>query len=170
MAPQPEPLTRSFEIVAEVGYADALLGTLAQFLRRARPLLRAYAAVLAAALLAAWLAAGPLLWLPALLAAAGASAVAGAAWQARRDFRRSGGKPLRMRYHFCGSGIEIRAAGRGDWVAWEDVWDAGETRRSFLLSPGPGEQYVIPKRCCDADALAGLREALRLAGGLAARG
>ena len=169
MAPPEEHAPPSIDIVAHVGYSDALLATFSQFFRRGRPVMRAYAAVLAASAGAAWLTDGELLWLPALVVAGGGAALTSTAWVARRDFRRAGGKPLRVRYHVCGSGVEIRSAGRGDWVAWEDVWDAGETRRSFLLSPSPGEHYVIPKRCCDARAVEGLRQMLRAAGVQTAR-
>ncbi len=170
MVPSQELGTRSLEIVADIRYSDAVHATLAQFSRRARFGLWTYAVSLAVSMAAAWLVGGALAWLPAVLGAVGCAAVSLAAWVARRDFRKSGGKPLRMRYHICGSGVEILAAGRGDWVAWENVWDAGETRRSFLVSPGPGEHYVIPKRCCDAAAVESLRETLRSAGALAAGG
>ena len=70
---------------------------------------------------------------------------------------RSGAGVARMAYRLSEAGVEIRRAGRTDWIPWDELWDAAETRRSYLLCPAPGEQYVIPKRCCDADARYGLR-------------
>ena len=163
-------MPESFEIVAEVRYSDALLAAFAQFRRRAPALLVLYVAALATSLAGYWIAGGGYAWLAAATAATGAGIVAVVGWLTLRDFRRSGGRPLRMRYHVCGSGVEIRAAGRGDWVAWEDLWDAGETSRSFVLSPSPGEQYVIPKRYCDRATTDGLRQALRSGGAVAVRG
>lgn len=68
-----------------------------------------------------------------------------------------------MRYHVC-------ATGRIDWLTWEDLWEAGKTRRSFLLSPTPREQYVIAKRCCSEGAVTELRDMLRNVSSLAASG
>ncbi len=157
MIPSTEPDCGEFEIVADIRYSDAVLATLAQFRLRARSGVLAYAVVLVSSIGATWVTGGALFWLPAAVASGGCTVVAAIIWLVRRDFRRSGGKPLRMRFHVCGGGIEIRAAGRGEWVAWEDVWDAGETRRSFLVSPRPGEHYVIPKRYCDSAAVGNLR-------------
>lgn len=170
MASRPEPVPASFEIVAEVRYADALLAALSQFRRRAPVALVIYGLALAASLAGSWVTGGAFFWLAGVAGALGCATVALVAWTTHRDFQRSGGRPLRMRYHVCSSGVEIRAAGRGDWVAWEDLWDAGETSRSFLLSPAPGEHYVIPKRCCDSAAASRLREALRGGASLAIRG
>ncbi len=170
MVPSPEPVPDEFQIVADVRYSDAVFATLAQFSRRGRIVLRVYALALTVSIGVAWITGGVWLWLPVVLGFIACGAVGSVVWLVGRDFRLSGGKPLRMRFHICDSGVEVRAAGRGDWMAWEDVWDAEETRRSFLVSPGPGEHYVIPKRCCDTAAVEGLREALRTAGALVARG
>lgn len=170
MASPANSVPESFEIVAEVRYSDALLAALAQFRRRAPLLLAVYVAGLAASVAGSWIAGGRYGWLAAAMVATGVGLVSLVASLTLRDFRRSGGRPLRMRYRVCGSGVEIVAAGRGDWVAWEDLWDAGETSRSFVLSPSPGEQYVIPKRCCDREAAAGLRHALRSGGAVTVRG
>ncbi len=169
MVPPPEPAPESFEIDAEVRYADALSAALVQGWRRAPGALAVYCIAVPCLLAAAWLSSGALAWLAVIVGAPGVAAVAAVAWLTRQDFRRSGGKPQRMRYHVCASGIEVSAARRSDWIAWDDLWDAGETRRSFLLRPSPGEQYVIPKRCCRDGAAAGLRAALVKGGALAGR-
>ena len=150
----------SFEIAAEVRYGDALAAALSQCWRRAPAALAVYLTGLVALIAAACLSGGALAWLAVVGAAPGVAAVGFAATTARLDFKRSGGRPLPMHFHICGSGVEIRAARRSDWIAWDDLWAASETRRSFLLSPSPGEQYVIPKRCCDAGRAAALRELL----------
>ena len=160
LAVAPEPVARSFEITALVRYSDALEATLSQCWRRAPGAVSLYLAVLAGLAAAAWLTAGALAWLAVMAALPGLAAAASAAWLARLDFKRSGGKPVRMRYRVCSSGIEIDAARRCDWIAWEDLWGASETRRSFLLLPSPGEQYAIPKRCCDESCAAALRALL----------
>ena len=154
----------SLAIDAEIRYSDALLAGAAQFVRRARPGLAVYGLLLAASA-AGWLAGSAVSgWVALALAAAGAALPGAMAWLVRRDFRARGGKPLRLRYHVCGSGIEVQAPGRSDWLAWDDLWDVGETRRSFLVSPAPGEQYVIPKRCCGESVAGRLRETLRALG------
>ncbi|MDE0108521.1 MAG: YcxB family protein [Bryobacterales bacterium] len=150
----------SFEIAAEVRYGDALAAALSQCWRRAPVALAVYLTGLVASIAAGWLSGGTLAWLAVVGAVPGVAVIAFVAATARLDFKRGGGRPLRMLYHVCGSGIEIRAARRSDWIAWDDLWGASETRRSFLLSPSPGEQYVIPKRCCDAGRAEALRELL----------
>lgn len=159
-APAPEHDPESFEIAAEIRYGDALAAALSQCWRRAPTALAVYLTGLVALIVAGWLSRGELAWLAVVGAAPGVAAIAFVAATARLDFKRGGGRPLRMRYHVCGSGVEIRAARRSDWIAWDDLWGASETRRSFLLSPSPGEQYVIPKRCCDAGRAEALRELL----------
>lgn len=157
-------------IDAEIRYSDALLAGAAQFVRRARSGLAVYGLLLAAST-AGWLAgSGASGWAAFALAAAGAALPGLMAWLVRRDFRARGGRPLRLRYYVCGSGIEVQAPGRCDWLAWDDLWEAGETRRSFLVSPGPGEQYVIPKRCCGAAMAGRLRETLLALGPASRRG
>lgn len=167
-APEHEP--RSFEIAAEVRYGDALAAALSQCWCRAPTALTVYLAGLVALIAAGCLSGGALAWLAVVGAVPGVAGVAFAAATARLDFKRGGGRPLRMHYHVCDSGVEIRAARRSDWIAWDDLWAASETRRSFLLSPSPGEQYVIPKRCCDAGRAEALRELLgRVLAGRAGR-
>lgn len=150
----------SFEIAAEVRYGDALAASLSQCWRRAPVMIASYLTVLAALIAVAWLTAGALAWLALVAAAPAIAAIAFVVYATWLDFRRGGGKPLRMRFHVCGSGIEIYAARRSDWIAWDDLWAASETRRSFLISPSPSEQYVIPKRCCDAGRAEELRSLL----------
>ncbi len=157
-APEHDP--GSFEIAVDVRYGDALAAALSQCWRRAPVALAVYLTGLVALISAAWLTVGALAWLAATAAAPGLAAIALVAWLTRLDFKRSGGKPKRMRYHVCDSGIEINAARRSDWIAWDDLWGASETGRSFLLSPSPSEQYVIPKRCCDVARIEALRELL----------
>lgn len=144
---QPAPETASFDIVAELRYGDALMGALSQFARRARSVLALYAVVLLGSVAGSLVTGGAFGWLAIAVAGIGIALVSLVALLARRDFG-TRGKPRRLRYHVCGSGIEVHSAGRSDWIAWEDLWDFGETRRSFLFSPAPGEQYVLPKRCC----------------------
>lgn len=157
-APEHDP--GSFEIAVDVRYGDALAAALSQCWRRAPVALAVYLSGLGALISAAWFTIGALAWLAAIAAVPGLAAIALAAWMTRLDFKRSGGRPKRMRYHVCDSGIEINAARRSDWIAWDDLWGASETRRSFLLSPSPSEHYVIPKRCCDAARVEALRELL----------
>ncbi|MDE0625225.1 MAG: YcxB family protein [Bryobacterales bacterium] len=167
--PRDESMPESFDIHAEVRYSDALLASLACFRSRAPLVLWTYASALAGSLVGSWLVGGVFAWLFPALAIFGAGTVALVAGLIRRDFRNAGGRPRHMRFHVCESGVEIRAAGRGDWVTWEDLWEVGETGRSFFFSPSPGELYVIPKRCCDATTVAGLRETVRGARGPATR-
>lgn len=150
----------SFEIAAEVRYGDALAAALSQCWRRGPVALAVYLTGLVALIAAGWMSGGALAWLFVVGAVPGIAAIAFVAATAWLDFKRGGGRPLRMLYHVCGSGIEIRAARRSDWIAWDDLWGASETRRSFLLAPSPGEQYVIPKRCCEAGRAEALRELL----------
>ena len=157
-APERDP--GSFEISVDVRYSDALAAALSQCWRRAPAALAVYLTGLVTLISAAWLTGGALAWLAATAAVPALAAIALVAWMTRLDFKRSGGKPKRMRYHVCDSGIEINAARRSDWIAWDDLWGASETRRSFLLAPSPSEQYVIPKRCCDAARIEALRELL----------
>ena len=163
MAQVSESLHPSFDIVAEIGYLDALAGALSQPARKAPAILAAYA-VLAACLAAAALVVGDVfVWLAVGWFAPAAAAIALVAWLTLRDFKARNGRPVRLRYHFCASGVEILSGGRSDWIAWEDLQDGFETRRSFLLSPAHGEQYVIPKRCC-GNAADDVRKALHAAG------
>ncbi len=159
----------SFEIVAEIGYSDALGAALSQPVRRAPAVVAVYFLVFVCLAATAGVAGGVFVWLAVGWAAPGVAAVALVAGLTFQDFKARSGRPLRLRYHFCGSGVEIRAGGRSDWIAWEDLQDAAETRRSFLLSPARGEQYVIPKRCCGR-AVENVREAFRAAGVDAGRG
>ena len=160
MVSVPEHGLDSFEIAVEVRYGDAVAASLSQFWRRAPVTFAVYLAVVTVLTAMGWLTAGALAWLAILAAMPGVFAIAFVGWATWLDFKRGGGKPLRMRFHVCGSGVEIYAARRSDWIAWDDLWGASETRRSFLLAPSPSEQYVIPKRCCDAGRAAALRELL----------
>ena len=163
MAQASESFHSSFDIVAEIGYSDALAAALSQPARKAPGVLAVYAGLAACLAAAALIAEGVFVWLAVGWLTPGATAVALVAWLTYRDFRARNGMPFRLRYHFCGSGVEILSRGRSDWIAWEDLQYGCETRRSFLLSPAPGEQYVIPKRCCGS-ATDDVRRALRAAG------
>ena len=163
MAQASESSLLSFAIVAEVGYSDALAAALSQPARKAPVVLVVYTVLGICLAVAALVAGGVFVWAAVGWFTPGATAVALVAWLTYRDFRVRNGRPFRLRYHFCGSGIEILSAGRSDWIAWEDLEDGCETRRSFLLSPAPGEQYVIPKRCCGS-AADDVRRVLRAAG------
>ncbi len=144
---------------------------MAQFARRARTPLRGSWVLLGGMAVAGWLSGSPAIgWCALAMATLGGLPPILVAWPTWRDFRARGGKPLRMRYHVCDSGIEVRAAGRIDWLTWENLWEAGDTRRSFLLSPTPREQYVISKRCCGERAATQLRGMPRNIGSLAAHG
>ena len=149
-----------FEILAEVRYADAFLAALSPFYRRSSVGVALYGALLAVLAAGAWLVGGGLAWTALAAAAPGWAILALVAWRTARDYRRTGGKPARMLYRVSPFGVEILATGRSDWIAWDDLFDAAETRRSFILSPAPGQQYVIPKRSCRGAAGASLREAL----------
>lgn len=154
----PDAPAETLDIEAAVGFADAFLAWLALFLRRSRAGLTVCVVVCAAAAAAAGLSGDYLLlWIPAAPAAAGLLAVGFAARLTQMDFRARGGKPLRLHYHVCPSGMEAAAGGRSGWLAWEDLWDAVETRRSFLICPSPQEQYVLPKRFLDERGVALLR-------------
>ena len=86
---------------------------------------------------------------------------AGVAWLVHFEYEVSGGKPKRMRFHVCGSGVEVRGdRGRQEWIVWGDMLDVRETPLSFLLRPSQIEQYVIPKRCFDEDRRKKMREIL----------
>ena len=143
----PETAAASFDIVAELRYGDALMAALSRFARRAPRVLALYALLLLGSATGSLVAGGAFGWLAVAIAGLGIALVSLVALLARRDFGVPG-KPRRLRYHVCGSGIEVHSAGRSDWIAWEDLWEVAETRRSFLFSPSPEEQYVLPKRCC----------------------
>ncbi len=171
MAAASEINPTSFEIDAEVRYSDALWAGLGQFLRRARAVLALQGLLVAGLAAAAWLTGrAGFGWTALALAILGALPFAFIAWLTQRDYRVRGGRSHRLLFHVCPSGLEIRSAGRRDWLLWDELWDAGETRRSFLLSPSPEEQYVIPKRCCAAAAAQQLRVLVREARALTARG
>ncbi len=144
-------------ISADVGYWDALLGAVAQARRRAPAWVSAYALAVPVALAAGWLVSPALAWLGAVAALPVVAVASAVAWSTRADMRRAGTGVPRILYHVCESGLEVRRAGRSDWIAWEELWDITETRRSFLVCPSRREQYVIPKRCCDPGALDALR-------------
>ena len=163
MAQPSESSRSSFEIVAEIGYSDALTAALFQPARKAPVVLAAYTVLGASLAAAALVADGFFVWLAVAWFTPAVTSVALVAWLTFRDFRVRNGRPFRLRFHFCGSGIEILSGGRSDWIAWEDLQDGCETRRSFLLSPARGVQYVIPKRCCGS-AADDVRRALRAAG------
>ncbi len=140
----------TLDVDATVSFADAFLAAMALFLRRSRVGLIACAVVCALAAAAIWLTgAYRLTWIFTVPAAAALLAVGFVARLTQMDFRSRGGQPLRLRYHVCPSGMEATAGGRSGWLAWDDLWDAVETGRSFLLCPSPQEQYVLPKRCFD---------------------
>ncbi len=137
-----------FEVFAEIRPSDALRAALAQFIRRAPRLARAYLALFAMTLLSAILLGGSAWFGWALVAVVGIATIAVLAWVSRLGLRARGGRPVRLLYHFCDSGFEVRLEGRSDWVAWDDLWDVGETGSSFLLSPSADTQYIVPKRAC----------------------
>lgn len=143
----PDTAAPSFDIVAELRYGDALMAALSRFARRAPRVLALYVLLLLGSLAGTLVSGGAFAWIATVIAGSGIALVSLVALLARRDFG-SRGKPRRLRYHFCGSGIEVHSAGRSDWIAWEDLWEAAETHRSFLFSPSPEAQYVLPKRCC----------------------
>lgn len=151
-----ETAAASFDIVAEVRYGDALTAALSRFVRLAPRVLGLYALLLLGSVAGSLMAGGAFGWLATAIAIPGIALVSLVALLTRLDFGFRG-KPRRLRYHFCGSGIEVLSAGRSDWIAWEDLWDVDETRRSFQFSPSPGEHYVLPKRCCR-----GIEQELRL--------
>ena len=163
MAQASESSLSSFDIVAEIGYSDALAAALFQPARKAPIVLAGYAVLGACLAASALVADGIFVWLAVGWFTPAVTSVALVAWLTFRDFRVRNGRPFRLRYHFCGSGVEILSRGSSDWIAWEDLQDGCETRRSFLLSPARGEQYVIPKRCCGS-ATDDVRKALRAAG------
>ncbi len=140
----------TLDVDAAVGFADAFLASLALFLRRSRTGLIACAVVCALAAAAIGLTgAYRLAWIFVAPAVAALLAVGFVARLTQMDFRARGGGPLRLHYHVCPSGMEATAGRRSGWLAWGDLWDAVETRRSFLICPSPQEQYVLPKRCFD---------------------
>lgn len=148
----------SFDIDAEVRFGDSLIATLWPSGRRAM----VFGASFAILLLGAWTGDGfyDLALAAAVLVVTGVHAAV--AWVLHLEYRRAGGKPKRIRYHVCGSGIEIQGAGHSsEWVEWSALVEVRETPRSFLLRPSDVEQYVIPKRCCDGDRKERMREAVR---------
>ena len=163
MAQASESPHLSFEIVAEIEYSDALAATLSQPARKAPAVVAVYVLLAACLAAAALVANGAFVWFAIGWLAPGVTAVGLVAGLTFRDFKARSGRPLRLRYHFCDSGVEIRSGGRSDWIAWDDLQDGCETRRSFLLSPARGEHYVIPKRCCGS-AADDLRKVLRASG------
>lgn len=152
-------------IHADVGYWDALLATISQLWRRSPPsAVGSYATLVLLAASAAVYTSGTLAWLAFAAAFPGIVAVLVVAWVTRSDLARSGGGAPHITYHLCDSGVEIGREGRTDWILWDELWDAAETGRSFLLCPSPGAQYVIPKRYCSADATRALRVVVDWAG------
>ena len=159
---QPEITGGSFEIVTEIRFSDALSGSLFQFLKRARYGLLIYGLLFVGLAVTAQLIASNTLAVMALgLLLAGLSPMVLTAGLIIRDQRKSGGSHIEQRYHVCPSGIEVFAAGKNGWHAWEDLWDAEETSRSFLISPSPQEQDVVPKRCCSESVIRRVREYLQ---------
>ena len=148
----------SFNIDAEVRFSDSLIAALWPSRRRAF----VFGVCFAILALGAWQGDGFSDWAlaAALLLVGGVHAVV--AWVLRVEYRKAGSRPKRMRFHVCGSGIEIQGAGRrSEWVEWADLVEVRETPRSFLLRPSRSEQYVIPKRCFDANRKELMRDAVR---------
>ncbi len=139
----------TLDIDAVVGFSDAFLATMALFLRRGRIGLTVCAVVCVLAVAGGLSGAYRLSWIFAVPAAVALLAVGFVAHLTQMDFRSRGGGPLRLRCHICSSGMEATGGGRSGWLAWDDLWDAVETGRSFLICPSPQEQYVLPKRCFD---------------------
>lgn len=153
--------SETLDIDAVVGFGDAFLAALTLFLKRARKGLIVYGLVVSAICVAAWLSGAQwLLWVLAAALLLAALAVGFVARITQMDFRRRGGEPLRLHYHVCPSGLEAIAGERNGWMSWDDLWDSTETRRSFLLSPSPEEQYVLPKRYFDQQGIELLRAIL----------
>ena len=150
--------SETLDIDAVVGFGDAFWAELTLFAKRARSGLIVYAVLLAGSSFAAWFTGRDWLsWVVAALLLIAVLAIGFLARITQMDFRSRGGEPLRLRYHVCPSGLEAIAGERSGWMAWDDVWEATETRRSFLLSPSPEEQYVLPKRYLNDDGIELLR-------------
>ncbi len=150
--------SETLDIDAVVGFGDAFLAAMTLFAKRARTGLVVYAVVVSLTCLAIWFfGAQWLLWVLAPLVVGALLAVGFVARITQMDFRRRGGEPLRLHYHVCPSGLEATVGKHNGWMSWDDLWDSTETRSSFLLSPSPEEQYVLPKRYFDQDGIELLR-------------
>ncbi len=148
----------SFDIDAEVRYSDSVIAALWPSRRRAL----VFGVCFAILALGAWRGDGFYDWALAAALVLVLGVHLAVVWLLRLDYRKAGSKPRSIRYHVCGSGIEIQGAGRrSEWVEWGDLVEVRETPRSFLVRPSDAEQYVIPKRCCDGDRTERMREALR---------
>ena len=148
----------SFEIDAEVRFGDSLLAALWPPRRR----------VITFSACLGFLFGGSLLgfdyfpWFFAFGVLIAVGVHAGVAWLVHYEYQAAGGTARRMRFHVCGSGVEVRGdRGRQEWITWGDMLDVRETPLSFLLRPSDIEQYVIPKRCFDSDRKKQMREILR---------
>ena len=148
----------SFNIDTEVRFSDSLIAALWPSRRRTV----VFGVCFAILALGAWMGDGLYDWALGVAVVLVTAVHAATAWLLRIDFRRAGSEPKRIRYHVCGSGIEVQGAGgRSEWIEWGDLLEIRETPRSFLLRPSEAEQYVIPKRCCDGDRRERMREAVR---------
>ena len=148
----------SFNIDTELRFSDSLIAALWPSRRRTV----VFGVCFAILALGAWMGDGLYDWALGVAVVLVAAVYAATAWLLRIDYRRAGSEPKRIRYHVCGSGIEIQdAGGRSEWIEWGDLLEIRETPRSFLLRPSEAEQYVIPKRCCDGDRRERMREAVR---------
>lgn len=68
-----------------------------------------------------------------------------------------------LRFHFCDGGVQIDSRRNSDWIAWEDITEAVESKSDFFVFPAPNEHYLVPKRAISApDGVEQLREMLRL--------
>ena len=147
-----------FDIDVEVRYRDALVAAVWPSRRRAV----VFAACFAVLAVGAWTGDGFYDWAAATAVVLVAGVHLTAACVLRADYRRAGGRPRRMLFHVCESGIEIRGAGRrNDWIDWDDLAEIREIPGSFLIRPSGVEQYVVPKRCLDPGHTHRMREALR---------
>ncbi len=148
----------SFDIDAEIGLADAVVATLWP------PRVRAIKFAVGYPILGYLSWTGPLVydvffWSAVFLMGGTYIAIAIITGY---DYKKAGGKPKRMQFHVCATGIEVRdGRWRREWLSWGELESVRETPISFLIRPSDVEQYVIPKRACRGDLLPKMRDALR---------
>lgn len=144
-------MARTAEFTVELAFEDLFDAAWTLFLRRARVGVIVYG-VVALGVAGAWALIPsnwprlPLHLLGALLVAAPLF-VFGFLYRINQlDFQRSDPAQRRIRYKIGADGLQARSGKNLGIAAWDELWDAAESRRSFLVCVSPQEQYVLPKR------------------------
>lgn len=81
---------------------------------------------------------------------------------AKKHMASNKGLSERIHYVFSENGISAAASSSSGHTAWQNVYEAYETKTNFLIFLAKNMMYVIPKRCFDSfDQVASFKRLLR---------